>query len=45
MRQWCRREDFQLALPLLLRGEAPDFVDYIRRLTEQERSRPQSTTV
>ena len=45
MRDGCRREDFQLALPLLLRGEAPDFVDYIRRLTEQERSRPQSTTV
>ena len=45
MRDWCRREDFQLALPLLLRGEDPDFVDYIRRLAEQELSRPQSTTV
>jgi hypothetical protein len=45
MRDWCRREDFQLALPLLLRGEDPDFVDYIRRLAEQERSRPQPNTV
>ncbi len=36
MREWCRREDFRLALPQLLRGEDPAFVDYIRRLAEQE---------
>lgn len=45
MRDWCRREDFQRALPLFLTGEDPDFVDYICRLAEQERRRSQSTTV
>lgn len=45
MRDWCRREDFQQVLPLLLSGEDPDFVDYIRRLAEQERRRPESNTV
>jgi hypothetical protein len=35
----------QRALPLFLSGEDPDFVDCICRLAEQERSRPQSTTV
>jgi hypothetical protein len=45
MRQRCRREDFQRALPLFLSGQDPDFIDYICRLAEQERSRPQSTTV
>jgi hypothetical protein len=42
MRDWCRREDFQRALPQLLRGEDPDFVDYIRRLAEQERAAGQT---
>ena len=36
MREWCRRDDFRLALPLLLRGEDPDFVAYIRRIAEEE---------
>lgn len=36
MRDWCRREDFRQALAQLLRGEDPAFVDYIRRLAEQE---------
>jgi hypothetical protein len=36
MREWCRREDFHNALPLLLRGEDPDFQKYIRQIDEQE---------
>lgn len=36
MREWCRREDFCQALPLLLRGEDPDFVAYIRQIAEEE---------
>jgi hypothetical protein len=36
MRDWCRREDFHNALPLLLRGEDPDFQQYIRKIDEQE---------
>ena len=35
----------QHALPLFLSSLALDFVDHICRLAEQERSRPQSTTV
>ncbi|HZY16529.1 MAG TPA: hypothetical protein VFE74_07860 [Ramlibacter sp.] len=37
MRDWCRREDFHDALPLLLRGEDPAFQHYIRRIAEEER--------
>ena len=37
MREWCRREDFHNALPLLLRGEDPEFQSYIRRVAEHER--------
>jgi hypothetical protein len=37
MREWCRRDDFHNALPLLLRGEDPDFQAYIRDLAQQER--------
>ena len=37
MREWCRREDFHNALPLLLRGEDPEVQDYIRRIAEEER--------
>lgn len=36
MRQWCRREDFRLRLPRLLRGDDPDFVTYIMRLADEE---------
>jgi len=36
MREWCRRDDFRQALPLLLRGEDPDFVAYILRIAEEE---------
>jgi hypothetical protein len=37
MREWCRREDFFNALPLLLRGEDADFQAYIRRIAQEER--------
>lgn len=37
MREWCHRDDFYNALPLLLRGEDPEFQDYIRRIARQER--------
>ena len=36
MREWCRREDFHNALPLLLRGEDPAFQAYIRRIADEE---------
>jgi len=37
MREWCRRDDFFNALPLLLRGEDPQFQRYIKRLAQEER--------
>ncbi|MFM7704630.1 MAG: hypothetical protein ACKO6D_06895 [Rubrivivax sp.] len=37
MREWCRREDFHNALPLLLRCEDPDFQAYIREVAQEER--------
>ena len=37
MREWCRREDFHNALPLLLRGEDPEFPQYLRRIADEER--------
>ncbi|MEC4720675.1 hypothetical protein RY831_16045 [Noviherbaspirillum sp. CPCC 100848] len=36
MREWCRREDFYYLLPQLLRGEDPDFANYIRRVADEE---------
>ena len=44
MREWCRRQDFHDALPSLLRGEDPEFRDYIRRIAEEERG-PIPTTI
>ncbi len=38
MREWCRREDFARRLPVLLRGEDPDFAAYIGRIAEEERA-------
>jgi hypothetical protein len=40
MLEWCRREDFRLALPELLRGEDPDFAGYIDRIATQARTAP-----
>lgn len=37
MREWCRRDDFYNALPLLLRGEDPGFQRYIKRVAQEER--------
>jgi hypothetical protein len=37
MREWCRRDDFYNALPLLLRGEDPAFQAYIKRVAQEER--------
>lgn len=37
MREWCRRDDFFNALPLMLRGEDPAFQDYIKRVAAEER--------
>lgn len=37
MREWCRREDFRMALPQLLPGEDPAFAVYIERLADEER--------
>jgi len=37
MREWCRRDDFFNALPLLLSGEDPDFQAYLRRVAQDER--------
>jgi hypothetical protein len=38
MREWCRRADFRASLPLLLRGEDPDFVGYIQVLVTSEKA-------
>lgn len=38
MREWCRRDHFRDALPQLLRGEDPEFQQYLRRVAEEERS-------
>lgn len=40
MREWCRRDDFLNSLPLLLRGEDPEFQNYIRRVAQEERGSP-----
>lgn len=32
MHEWCSREDFRTALPMLLKGEDPEFVSYIQKL-------------
>ena len=36
MREWCRREDFRTALPVLLHGEDEDFANYIRRISDEK---------
>lgn len=39
MREWCRREDFRSALPELMQGEDPDFVETLRRIAREEQAR------
>jgi hypothetical protein len=36
MHEWCRRDDFRSALPMLLSGEDPEFQRYIRRVADEE---------
>ena len=36
MLEWCRRDDFQLLLPVLLEGEDPEFNTYIRALAASD---------
>lgn len=36
MREWCRREDFRRRLPELVRGEDPEFAEYIGRIAREE---------
>ncbi len=43
MREWVRREDFANALPVLLRGEDPQFQSYLKRVAEEERGAPVPT--
>lgn len=37
MREWCHRDDFALVLPQLLRGEDPEFQQYLERVLVDER--------
>ncbi|MGZ8981919.1 MAG: hypothetical protein ACXW2G_03380 [Burkholderiaceae bacterium] len=37
MREWVRRDDFYYRLPMLLKGEDPEFAAYLQRLAEEER--------
>jgi hypothetical protein len=37
MREWIRRDDFYYRLPLLMKGEDPEFAAYLQRLAEEER--------
>jgi hypothetical protein len=43
MHEWCRRDDFFNALPLLLRGEDAAFQAYIKRVAQEERGAGLST--
>jgi hypothetical protein len=36
MREWCQRADFRAQLPVLLRGEDPEFVNYLQALVSAE---------
>ncbi|MDO8263916.1 MAG: hypothetical protein Q7T21_11935 [Gallionella sp.] len=37
MGEWCNRADFSSSLPALLRGEDPEFSDYIQKLAASDR--------
>jgi hypothetical protein len=45
MHEWCRREDFRLALPPLLVGEDPAFVATIQRIARDIRNRSDARTI
>lgn len=40
IQEWCGRADFRAALPALLRGEDPEFADYIRRYADRAGAQP-----
>ncbi len=40
IQEWCQRADYTRALPELLRGEDPEFADYIRRCAKLTGSAP-----
>lgn len=40
MEDWCARPDFRAALPELLRGEDPEFADYLHRLAATAQTQP-----
>lgn len=42
MREWCAREDFRHALPMLLQGEDADFAHYIMTLADEAEREAQS---
>jgi hypothetical protein len=35
MQEWCERDDFRDSLPDLIRGEDPEFADYINQLADK----------
>ena len=35
MQEWCAREDFRNSLPGHIRGEDPEFADYIKGLADR----------
>lgn len=41
MGEWCNRIDFRSALPVLLRGEDPEFAAYIQKLALTSQQQPQ----
>lgn len=38
IRSWCQREDFRGVLASLLKGEDPDFVEYIQAIANEKRT-------
>ena len=36
MREWCQRADFRGLLPVLLRGEDPEFITYLQSLEQSQ---------
>lgn len=36
MREWCQRADFRSLLPVLLRGEDPEFITYLQSLDQSQ---------
>ena len=42
MVEWCNRADFRDALPILLHGEDPEFIQYIQDITKSHHTTPHS---